>query len=151
MGITVKRSVACLLLLLLLPAALLATSTSSTDANLVTIKVLQSQTVPLKSDGNTVLQGCNGADYSAACMHSADQFVQNMMVVQTEDGRKFTIACTIENKWSNCVPLPEGESFRARVEKNGLSVAYIGSKGRPRKQEYRVLPEGAFAASATTK
>ena len=83
-------------------------------------------------------------------MHSADQFVQNMMVVQTEDGRKFTIACTIESKWSNCIPLPEGESFRARVEKNDLSVAYIGSKGRPRKQEYRVLPEGAFNAPPPT-
>jgi hypothetical protein len=115
------------------------------------IKVLQAQTVPLKADSNTVVQGCNGADYSASCNHAGDQSVQNMMVVQTEDGRKFTIACTIENRWSRCIPLPEGESFRARIGKNGITVAYIDSKGQPRKHEYTVLPEGAFAASATTK
>ncbi len=81
-------------------------------------------------------------------MHSAAQFVQNKMVVESEDGRKFTIACTIESKWSNCIPLPVGESFRARVEKDGLSVVYLGSKGQPRAQKYRVSPEAAFDAPA---
>jgi hypothetical protein len=97
-----------------------------------------------------VEQGCNGADYSASCRHAADQYVQNMMVVQTGDGKTFTIACTIENKWSNCIPLPVGESFRARIGKNDLSIAYVGSNGRPRKQKFRVLPEGAFDAPAIT-
>lgn len=145
---TVKRSVVCLLSLLLLPAGLIAGTHSSDDNNSIMIKVLQSETVPLQPSSTTVVEGCNQADYSASCMHSSDQFVQNKMVVQSEDGRTFTIACTIESKWSNCIPLPVGESFRARVERDGLSVVYLGSKGKPRVQEYKVLP---FDRSAATK
>lgn len=78
-------------------------------------------------------------DYSASCNHSSDQFVRNEMLVTDADGRKFTIACTVESKWSNCVALPVGESFQMRVEKNGLSVFYIGAKGRPHKQHYDVI------------
>ncbi len=141
-----KRSVLCVLLFLLLPAALLAASTPNSDSDVVMIKVLRSDTRPLVVGSDMVEQGCNGADYSASCRHAADQFVQNMMVVETQDGKKFTIACTIENKWSNCIPLPVGESFRARIGKNDLSVAYIGSNGRPRKQKFRVLPDAAFDA-----
>ena len=147
-----KRSVVCFLFFLLLPVALLASSASvPADDGLLMIKVLRSDTRPLQSGSAMISEGCSGVDYSPTCMHASDQFVQNMMVVQSEDGKTFTITCTIESKWSNCVPLPVGESFRARVQKNGLTVAYIGSKGRPRKQEYKVLPERAFDASTTTK
>ncbi len=143
--VTVKRTVVCLISFLLLPFALTA-SVHSSDDNSLMIKVLQAETVPLQIDSSTVTAGCGQADYSASCMHASDQFVQNVMVVQSEDGRKFTIACTIESRWSNCIPLPVGESFRARIGKNDLTVVYLGSKGRPRKQHYRVLPEGAFNA-----
>ncbi len=135
---TVKRSVVCLISLLLLPAGLIASSNSSDD-NSVMIKVLQADTLPLQP-GSTVVEGCNQADYSASCLHSSDQFVQNKMVVQSEDGRTFTITCTIESRWSNCIPLPVGESFRARIEQDGLSVVYLGPKGKPRTQKYTVLP-----------
>lgn len=139
-----KQSVVCLLFFLFLPAALLANTQS--DEPTVMITVLRSDTRPLVVGSPMVEEGCNGADYSASCRHASDQYVQNMMVVQSEDGKKFTIACTIESKWSNCIPLPVGESFRARIEKNDLSVAYMGPNGRPRKQKYRVLPEGSFDA-----
>ena len=116
------------------------------------IKVLRSETVPLEPGSQgTVVEGCNQADYSPSCMHSSSQFVQNVMLVQTEDGKKFTIACTIESRWSNCIPLPVGEAFRARIGKSDLSVAFIGSNGKPRKQRYRVLPDAAFDAPPTTK
>ncbi len=150
---TVKRIAVGLIffLSLLLPAALLANSQSSDDVSLL-VTVLRSETVPLRPGSAMVEEGCNGADYSASCRHASDQYVQNMMVVQSEDGKKFTIACTIESKWSNCIPLPVGESFRARIEKDDLSVAYMGPNGRPRKQKYRVLPEGSFdAPDAATK
>lgn len=145
MGAPVKRNVVCFLFFLLLPAALLANTDASSDDATVMVTVLRSDTRPLVSGSAMLEQGCNGADYSASCRHAADQFVQNMMVVQTEGGKKFTIACTIESKWSNCIPLPVGDSFRARIEKNGISVAYMGPKG-PRKQKFRVLPEAAFDA-----
>ncbi len=152
MGVTVKRSVVCLLFFLLPTALVAANSTVNSDQDLVTITVLRSDTRPLVLGSEMVEQGCSGADYSASCRHSADQFVQNMMVVETQDGKKFTIACTIDSRWSNCVPLPVGESFRARIEKNDLSIAYIGSKGRAHKQRYRVLPDAAFdAVPASTK
>lgn len=150
MDVTVKRSIVYLLTLLLLPAALTASTHSLDENNSIMIKVLRSETVPLQA-GSTVIEGCNQADYSASCRHSSSEFVQNQMVVQSQDGTTFTIACTIESKWSNCIPLPIGESFRARVEKDGLSVVYLGSKGKPVVQEYRVVPFDRSAASPTKK
>jgi 5-enolpyruvylshikimate-3-phosphate synthase len=147
----VKRSVILLLFFFLLPAALLATSNSTSDGNLIMIKVLQSDTVPLRPGSAMVEEGCNQADYSASCRHSSDQYVQNVMVVQSEDGRKFSIACTIESRWSNCIPLPVGDSFRARIEKNDLQVVYLGSNGRPRKQRYRVVPDASLAAPTASR
>ena len=111
-----KRTVVCLISFLLLPFALTASVRFRYRSTIhVMIKVLQAETVPLQIDSSTVTAGCGQADYSASCMHASDQFVQNVMVVQSEDGRKFTIACTIESRWSNCIPLPVGESFRARI------------------------------------
>ncbi len=132
------RFVAYLLSFLFVPVALLANSNAA-DYPLM-IKVIRSQTLPSKP-GSTYTQGCNPVDYSAECMHSSNQFVQNKIVVTSNDGKRFTIACTIESRWSNCIPLPEGESFRARIEKKGLSVIYQGPKG-PRKQHYDIVPDG---------
>jgi hypothetical protein len=73
------------------------------------------------------------------------------MVVQSEGGKIFSIACTIESKWSNCVPLEVGESYRARIEKNGLTILYVDSKGQPRKQRYEVLYAGAALDHAVAK
>jgi hypothetical protein len=131
------RSSVCLFLLLL-PAAAVASTTP--DSFPITIKVTQSETVPLQGE-STYTEGCNLTDYSAACGHSSDQFVRNVMIVKDNDGKVFTITCTVESRWSNCVPLPVGDSFRARIEKNGLSVFYVGSNGHPHKQHYDVLPD----------
>lgn len=145
MDVTMKRSLVCLILVFL-PAALIATTHSPDENSSIMIKVLRAKTGPLQTSSSTVYEGCGQADYSPSCMHAAEHFVQNMMVVQSEDGKKFTIACTIENKWSNCIPLPVGEAFRAQVGKDGLSVFYLGSKGQLRKQHYRVSPEASFDA-----
>jgi hypothetical protein len=136
-GVTLLRLVACLLCFLFAPVASLANSNAA-DYPLM-IKVIRSQTLALQPD-STYVQGCNPVDYSAECMHSSNQFVQNRIVVTINDGKRFTIACTIESRWSNCIPLPEGESFRARIEKNGLSVIYQGPRG-PRKQHYDIVPD----------
>lgn len=136
------------LFFLLLPVVSVA-STSS-DASPITIKVVQSQTVPLQT-GQSYEEGCNLTDYSAACGHSSDQFVRNEMIVKDNDGNVFMIACTIESRWSNCVPLPVGDSFRARIERNGLSVFYIGPNGHPHKQHYDVLSDEHKADFASAK
>lgn len=133
-GVTLIRSV-CLLSVLLLPAAILADSKPADYP--VTIKIISSQTLPAQA-ASSYAQGCNPVDYSAECMHSGGEFVQNRMLVTSSDGREFTIACIIESRWSNCIPLPVGESFHARIEKNGLTVIYPGPKG-PRKQHYDVV------------
>jgi hypothetical protein len=149
MGVTVKRSVVCLFVFVLLSAALLASSNS--DDFPLKIKIIRAETLPLQAGSSTVAEGCNQGDYSASCMHSSDRYVQNMMVVESEDGKTFTIACTVESRWSNCIPLPVGESFRARIEKNGLSVLYLGSNGRQRMQQYRLLPNAPKTEPAATK
>lgn len=142
-GATLLRLAACLLSCLFISPALLATSTAAEYP--VTIKVIRSETRAVQT-GSTYVQGCNPVDYSAECMHSSNQFVQNRIVVSSNDGKRFTIACTIESRWSNCIPLPEGEVFRARIEKNGLSVIYQGPKG-PRKQHYDIVPDAESAAT----
>lgn len=136
------------LCLLLLPVISVASTISESFP--ITIKVIQSQTVPLQS-GQSYEEGCNLTDYSAACGHSSDQFVRNEMIVKDNDGQVFVIACTMESRWSNCAPLPVGDSFRARIEKNGLSVFYVGSNGHPHKQHYDVLPNEHKADFAATK
>jgi hypothetical protein len=51
----------------------------------------------------------------------------------------FHIRCTIESKYSRCIPLPKGESFDAKKEKHGIAVYYVDDKGKSRKQLYTLV------------
>ena len=61
------------------------------------------------------------------------------LLVQEDSQPPFRISCTIESRYSRCIPLPKGESFDARREKHGLEVYYVDDKGKERKQLYALV------------
>jgi hypothetical protein len=61
--------------------------------------------------------------------------------VQEGNEPPFRVTCTIESKWSRCIPLPKGESFEARKEKRGITVYYVDDVGKMRKQLYTYVAE----------
>jgi hypothetical protein len=78
------------------------------------------------------------------------------LLVQQANEPPFRISCTIESKFSRCVPLPKGESFDAKKEKHGLAVYYVDDRGKERKQLYALVdadgkagPSPTAAAAAT--
>jgi len=66
--------------------------------------------------------------------------------VQEDNQPPFRISCTVESKYSRCVPLAKGESFDARRGKHGLEVYYQGDKGKTRKQFYTLVASDAKAS-----
>jgi len=69
------------------------------------------------------------------------------MVVQGPDGKSLEIACTVLNRWSNCISLPVNQSFQARMRKHGLEIQYLDHHGKMRKQVYEILSENGKGAS----
>jgi hypothetical protein len=67
--------------------------------------------------------------------------VENTMVVQEPDGKSLEIACTVYNRWSNCINLPVNQSFQARMGKHGLEIRYLDQHGKMRKQVYEILSQ----------
>jgi hypothetical protein len=140
-----KRNAVPLFLGLLLATGLFANSRSSKPEGFdLTIKVVKSETRSLTVD-NPNVGACDQVNYSAYCKFAATEFPQSRMVVEGGD-KIFNITCTAENRWSNCASLPVGDTFKARVEKQGLSILYRGSDGKQHKQLYEVLYAGAAPA-----
>lgn len=121
--------------LLLLPANL---ATASSRAYPLQIKVLSRE---FRSVGTPtpVPKDCDMQNFSAYCNESRNPTVQNVMVVQQADGQSFTIACTVDSRWSKCTPLEVGETFDARKDKNGFTILFRNAKGKEIKQLYQVL------------
>lgn len=137
-----KRNAVPLFLGLLLASGLFANSKSSKPEGYdLTVRVVKSETSSLTVN-NPNVGACDQANYSAYCKYAATEFPQSRMVVEGGD-KVFNITCTAENRWSNCASLPVGDTFKARVEKRGLSILYRGLDGRQHKQLYEVLYAGA--------
>jgi hypothetical protein len=111
---------------------------ASSDAYPLQIKVLSSEYLPLDS-GTPVPKDCDMQNFSAYCNESRNPTVQNVMRVQAVDGETFTIACTVDSRWSKCEALPVGETFEARKDKHGLTVLYRNAKGKEKKQLYQLM------------
>ncbi len=67
------------------------------------------------------------------------------LLVQEGNEPPFRISCTIESRYSRCIPLAKGESYDARREKRGLTVYYVDDKGKDRKQLYTLVDAGGKA------
>jgi hypothetical protein len=102
----------------------------------IRIKVLDSETRSLNVNDSGVPKNCDPTNYDAYCHSSKTSEVINTLLVQEGDGPPFRITCTIDSKWSRCIPLPKGESFDARKEKHGLTLYYLDDNGKQRKQLY---------------
>lgn len=109
------------------------------------VKVVTSQFTPLQT-ATPVPAGCDLQHYSNACKLSETPSGKSVMVVRDGWGRNFTIWCTTDSKWSNCAPLPVGETFSARREKRGLRIVYRDIEDQEQKQLYEFLLPAASAA-----
>src|SRR5208337_4625616 len=66
------------------------------------------------------------------------------------NGTPFRVACTVEAKYSRCVPLPKGESFDAIKEKHGITIYYKDDDGKPRRQSYTFVAAAAKPSPDTS-
>jgi len=125
--------------LLLVAVAVHAASSKDT----VRITVLESVTQALAPDNNGVPQNCDQLTFDAYCRSTTNVPLLSTLLVQENNEPPFRITCTIESKYSKCIPLPKGETFDARREKHGLEIYFVDDKGRPRKQLYRLIASDA--------
>jgi hypothetical protein len=108
---------------------------AATRNNTVRIRVLETDTQSVSS-ANAVPQNCDGVNFDAYCRAGQTVEMKNTLVVQEGDGTPFRITCTVESKWSRCVPLHKDETFTARREKRGYLVSYTDDAGKMRNQLY---------------
>jgi len=135
----------------LLLAAMLANAASQKET--VRITVLDSVTRASTADNNNgVPQNCEQLTFDAYCRSTTNVPMISTLLVQEDNEPPFRISCTIESRYSRCIPLPKGESFDARKEKHGITVYYVDDKGKERRQLYALVDaagkSGAPAAAA---
>jgi hypothetical protein len=130
----------------LLLAATFANAGSQKDA--VRITVLDSVTRASAADNNGVPQNCEQLTFDAYCRSTSNAPMVSTLLVQEDNEPPFRIACTIESRYSRCIPLPIGESFDARREKHGIAVYYVDEKGKDRRQLYTLVDAGGKAVPA---
>lgn len=109
----------------------------------IRVTVLDSETHSVALDGSGVPKNCDGVNYDAYCLNSKTSQVTNTLLVQEGDQPPYRVACTVDTKWSRCVPLEKGTSYDARREKHGLLVYFVDENGKVRKQLYAMVAAGA--------
>jgi len=107
--------------------------------NTVRIKVLDSETRSVTLDDSGVPKNCDILNYDAYCHSSKTEQVTNTLLVQEENGTSYLVTCSVDSKWSKCVPLLKGESFDARKSKHGITVYYQDDDGKARRQFYSLV------------
>jgi hypothetical protein len=112
------------------------------------ITVLSAELHPL-NPGTPVPKDCDLQNFSAYCNESRNPTQQNVMRVREADGESFSIACTVDSRWSRCAPLPVGRTFEARKDKHGITVLYRDAKGKEKKQLFEVLAAAPASPSST--
>jgi PEGA domain len=118
-------------------AAMFANAAS--EKNAVRITVLDSVTRASAPDNNGVPLNCEQLTYDAYCRSTSNAPMVSTLLVQEDSQPPFRISCTIESRYSRCIPLAKGESFDAKREKHGLEVYYVDDKGKERKQLYTLV------------
>jgi hypothetical protein len=141
------RKIATLLASLLLVVAL---ANAAPQKNIVRITVLDSVTRALTPDNNGVPQNCEQLTFDAYCRSTTNVPLLSTLLVQEDNQPPFRISCTVESRYSRCVPLAKGESFDAKREKRGITVYYVDDKGKERKQLYTLVASDAKASQPAT-
>jgi hypothetical protein len=114
--------------------------------NSIRIKVLDSETRSVDLGGNDVPKNCDGVNFDAYCNNGKSALLTNTLLVQEGNGTPFRVACTVDARYSRCVPLPKGEIYDAIKGKRGLTVYYRDDKGKARSQFYTLVAEDEKAA-----
>jgi TPR repeat protein len=98
---------------------------------------------------------CNLSDSNAHCnTNSSDvtwTHVENTMLVEGSDRKRYTISCTASFRWSKCAGLKVGDSFSASVGKDGMTVFYRDGKGKPRLHLYTIVASEQIIPSTSTE
>jgi hypothetical protein len=131
--------------LLLAGLVLAATFANATSRNSIQIKVLDSETHSMSLAGGDIPKNCDQVNFDAYCNNSKTTVVTNTLLVQQGNQPSFRVTCTIESRWSRCVPLPKGETFEAKKGKHGITVYYIDDQGKARSQMYTLVDVGSQA------
>ena len=125
----------------LLLAALFASAASQKDT--IRITVLDSVTRASTADNNNgVPLNCEQLTFDAYCRSTTNAPLISTLLVQEDNEPPFRISCTIESRYSRCIPLSKGASFDAKRERRGLTVYYTDDKGKERKQLYTLVNAG---------
>jgi hypothetical protein len=122
-----------------LSLAMLAGATSTKTPMQIT--VLDSVTRASTPDDNGVPKNCEQLTFDAYCRSTTNVPLVSTLLVQEGNQPPFRISCTIDSRYSRCIPLPKGETFEARREKHGITVYYMDDNGKPRKQLYTLAGE----------
>src|SRR5580658_3562797 len=116
----------------------------------IRITVLDSVTrVSTADNNNGVPQNCEQLTFDAYCRSTTNVPLISTLLVQEGNEPPFRISCTIESRYSRCIPLAKGESYDARREKRGLTVYFVDEKGKDRKQLYTLVDAGGKAGPPT--
>jgi hypothetical protein len=105
----------------------------------IRVTVLDSETRSVSIGGSDVPKNCDQVNFDAYCNNSKTAILTNTLLVQEGNEPPFRISCTIDSRYSRCIPLAKGESFDAKREKRGITVYYIDDKGKARKQLYTLV------------
>ena len=112
------------------------------------IKVLDSESRSFTVSGSDIPKNCDFANYDAYCHSSKTEEVTNTLLVQEDDKPPYRVSCSIETKWSRCVPLVPGLSYDVKKEKHGLVVYYVDEHGKLRQQRYNYVDGDSGHADA---
>lgn len=122
---------------------LVAVIANAASKDTVRLTILDSVTRASTPDNNNgVPQNCDQLTFDAYCRSTTNVPLVNTLLVQQDNEPPFRITCTIESKFSKCIPLPKGESFDARRVKRGFTVYYVDDKGKERNQLYTLVDVG---------
>ena len=111
------------------------------------IKVLSAEFHAI-SDPTPVPMNCDMQNFDAYCNESKNPTGENIMKVRDSDGHAFTIACSVDSRWSKCGPLSVGESYEARRGKHGITVWVPNSNGKEGTRLYRLAGEDPTTPAA---
>jgi PEGA domain-containing protein len=129
---------------------LVSVCANAAEKNTIRIKILDSETHSVVIDDSGVPKNCDQVNFDAYCHNSKSQLVTNTLLVQEGDQPPFRVSCTIDSRWSRCIPQTKGDTLDAKVVKHGLVVYYVDDKGKVRGQLYTVAAGSAKALSAST-
>ncbi len=112
---------------------------ATTQNSPIRITILDSETRSVSIGGSDVPKNCDQVNFDAYCNNSRSAILTNTLLVQEGNEPPFRISCTIDSRYSRCIPLAKGETFDAKREKRGLTVYYVDDKGKARKQLYTLV------------